>query len=187
MVPERRARGISLAAVALPIGIAYAELAGFPAVAGIYASILPASPTLFSAPPTAGRESRCSRLRHRCCDGGSAGCKRPLPICGCGSHPDVRHRPALYRRRFSWTGGYRRLLVAADPDGLSQRDCTQYHRGAAGDSDGSGRFPKAGSSARLWKLFPVWETLIISRLPLDSVSSCSSASSSTSGLGFLVR
>ena len=34
--------GISLAAVALPIGIAYAELAGFPAVAGIYASILPA-------------------------------------------------------------------------------------------------------------------------------------------------
>jgi high affinity sulfate transporter 1 len=34
--------GISLAAVALPIGIAYAELAGFPAVAGIYSAILPA-------------------------------------------------------------------------------------------------------------------------------------------------
>lgn len=34
--------GISLAAVALPIGIAYAELAGFPPVAGIYSAILPA-------------------------------------------------------------------------------------------------------------------------------------------------
>lgn len=34
--------GISLAAVALPIGIAYAELAGFSPVAGIYSAILPA-------------------------------------------------------------------------------------------------------------------------------------------------
>ncbi len=34
--------GVSLAAVALPIGIAYAQLAGFPPVVGIYSSILPA-------------------------------------------------------------------------------------------------------------------------------------------------
>ncbi|MGH7726153.1 MAG: SulP family inorganic anion transporter [Candidatus Eiseniibacteriota bacterium] len=34
--------GVSLAAVALPIGIAYAQLAGFPPVFGIYSSILPA-------------------------------------------------------------------------------------------------------------------------------------------------
>ena len=34
--------GISLAAVALPIGIAYAELAGFPRWLAPYASILPA-------------------------------------------------------------------------------------------------------------------------------------------------
>jgi high affinity sulfate transporter 1 len=33
--------GLSVAAVALPIGVAYAELAGFPAVVGLYASILP--------------------------------------------------------------------------------------------------------------------------------------------------
>src|SRR5678815_2637079 len=33
--------GVSVAAVALPIGIAYAELAGFPAVVGIYSCILP--------------------------------------------------------------------------------------------------------------------------------------------------
>jgi len=33
--------GLSVAAVALPIGIAYAELAGFPPVIGIYSSILP--------------------------------------------------------------------------------------------------------------------------------------------------
>lgn len=34
--------GLSVAAVALPIGIAYAQLAGFPPVVGIYSSILPA-------------------------------------------------------------------------------------------------------------------------------------------------
>ena len=33
--------GLSVAAVALPVGIAYAQLAGFSAVSGIYASILP--------------------------------------------------------------------------------------------------------------------------------------------------
>src|SRR3954466_8545783 len=33
--------GVSVAAVALPIGIAYAQLAGFPPVVGIYAGILP--------------------------------------------------------------------------------------------------------------------------------------------------
>src|SRR5262252_5650457 len=34
--------GVSIAAVALPIGIAYAQLAGFPPVVGIYSCILPA-------------------------------------------------------------------------------------------------------------------------------------------------
>src|SRR5262245_30812732 len=33
--------GLSIAAVALPIGIAYAQLAGFPPVVGIYSCILP--------------------------------------------------------------------------------------------------------------------------------------------------
>ena len=33
--------GLSVAAVALPVGVAYAELAGFPAVFGLYASIFP--------------------------------------------------------------------------------------------------------------------------------------------------
>ena len=35
------AAGVSVAAVAIPTAIAYAELAGFPAVVGLYASILP--------------------------------------------------------------------------------------------------------------------------------------------------
>jgi hypothetical protein len=35
------AAGLSLAAVAMPIGIAYAQLAGFPPVVGIYSSIFP--------------------------------------------------------------------------------------------------------------------------------------------------
>jgi MFS superfamily sulfate permease-like transporter len=33
--------GLSVAAVALPVAIAYAQLAGFPPVVGLYASILP--------------------------------------------------------------------------------------------------------------------------------------------------
>lgn len=33
--------GLSVAAVAVPVGVAYAELAGFPPVVGLYASILP--------------------------------------------------------------------------------------------------------------------------------------------------
>src|SRR5688572_14862451 len=35
------AAGLSVAAVALPVAIAYAQLAGFPPVVGLYASILP--------------------------------------------------------------------------------------------------------------------------------------------------
>src|SRR5690242_8442277 len=35
------AAGLSVAAVALPVGIAYAALVGVPAVAGIYAAIFP--------------------------------------------------------------------------------------------------------------------------------------------------
>src|SRR4029453_6852991 len=35
------AAGLSVAAVALPTAIAYAQLAGFPPVVGLYASILP--------------------------------------------------------------------------------------------------------------------------------------------------
>ena len=34
--------GVSVAAVALPVGIAYAQLAGLPPVVGIYSSIFPA-------------------------------------------------------------------------------------------------------------------------------------------------
>ena len=35
------AAGLSVAAVALPVGVAYAALVGVPAVAGIYAAIFP--------------------------------------------------------------------------------------------------------------------------------------------------
>ncbi|MGH8527858.1 MAG: SulP family inorganic anion transporter, partial [Gammaproteobacteria bacterium] len=40
-LPSDFIAGLSLAAVALPIGIAYAQLAGFPPVVGIYSCILP--------------------------------------------------------------------------------------------------------------------------------------------------
>jgi len=36
--------GLSVAAVALPVSIAYAQLAGFDPVVGLYSSILPLTP-----------------------------------------------------------------------------------------------------------------------------------------------
>jgi len=40
-LPSDIAAGLSVAAVALPVGIAYADLAGVPAVIGMYAAIFP--------------------------------------------------------------------------------------------------------------------------------------------------
>src|SRR6476469_6362106 len=40
-LPADIVAGLSVAAVALPVGIAYADLAGFPPVVGIYSCILP--------------------------------------------------------------------------------------------------------------------------------------------------
>jgi high affinity sulfate transporter 1 len=40
-LPHDLMAGVSVAAVALPVGVAYAQLAGFPPVVGLYASILP--------------------------------------------------------------------------------------------------------------------------------------------------
>jgi MFS superfamily sulfate permease-like transporter len=39
--PHDLVAGLSVAAVALPVGVAYAELAGFNPVVGLYSSILP--------------------------------------------------------------------------------------------------------------------------------------------------
>ena len=43
-LPKDIAAGLSVAAIALPVGIAYAELAGVPAAIGIYAAIFPLAP-----------------------------------------------------------------------------------------------------------------------------------------------
>ena len=43
-LPKDLAAGLSVAAIALPVGIAYAELAGVPAAVGIYAAIFPLVP-----------------------------------------------------------------------------------------------------------------------------------------------
>ena len=66
-LPYNVAAGLSVAAVALPIAIAYAQLAGFPPVVGLYAAILPlvvyaalgTSPQLSSTPTR--RHARWSR------------------------------------------------------------------------------------------------------------------------------
>lgn len=40
-LPKDLAAGLSVAAIALPVGIAYAELAGVPTVVGMYSAIFP--------------------------------------------------------------------------------------------------------------------------------------------------
>lgn len=44
------AAGLSVAAIALPVGIAYADLTGVPAAIGIYSAIFPLWPMPFSVP-----------------------------------------------------------------------------------------------------------------------------------------
>lgn len=61
-LPHDVVAGLSVAAVALPVGVAYAELAGFNPVIGLYSSILPlAAYALFGS-------SRQYRLFRRNCD-----------------------------------------------------------------------------------------------------------------------
>ena len=48
-LPKDVLSGISVAAIALPVGLAYADLAGVPAVVGIYSAIFPCSPMRCSA------------------------------------------------------------------------------------------------------------------------------------------
>jgi MFS superfamily sulfate permease-like transporter len=40
-LPKDLLSGLSVAAVALPVGLAYADLAGVPAIIGIYSAIFP--------------------------------------------------------------------------------------------------------------------------------------------------
>ena len=64
--PHDLAAGLSVAAIALPVGIAYAQLAGFNPAVGLYASILPPRCVcLVRHLAPAHRRSRCGHLRHR--------------------------------------------------------------------------------------------------------------------------
>ena len=56
------AAGLSVAAVAIPVAIAYAQLAGFPPVVGLYASILPL--VVYAASVTHGNSSSILTRRH---------------------------------------------------------------------------------------------------------------------------
>src|SRR5262245_24819812 len=44
-LPRDLAAGLVLTAVLIPVGMAYAEAAGIPAIYGLYATIFPSSPT----------------------------------------------------------------------------------------------------------------------------------------------
>ena len=59
--------GLSVAAVAIPVGVAYAQLAGFKPVVGLYASILPLGAyALFGTSPQL-IVGRCRHVRHGPC------------------------------------------------------------------------------------------------------------------------
>ncbi len=66
--------GLSVAAVALPVSIAYAELAGLSPAVGLYASIGPLlAYALFGTSPQLMVQSRCSLLRDSRCGCDSLG------------------------------------------------------------------------------------------------------------------
>jgi Sulfate permease family len=61
--PHDLVAGISVAAVALPVAVAYAQLAGFNPVVGLYSSILPLVVYAIFGTAADG-EPRCGDLRH---------------------------------------------------------------------------------------------------------------------------
>ena len=90
------AAGLSVAAIALPVGIAYAELAGVPAAIGIYAAIFPLVPY---AAVGSSRQLILGPDAATCIMVGgqprTAGARRPGTLPGAPAGADVDHRRAL--------------------------------------------------------------------------------------------
>ena len=63
-LPKDLAAGLAVAAVALPVGVAYAQLAGFHPAAGLYSSILPLLAYFLFG--TSRHRSGCGHLRADC-------------------------------------------------------------------------------------------------------------------------
>jgi MFS superfamily sulfate permease-like transporter len=62
-LPHDVAAGLSVAAVALPVGVAYAQLAGFNPAVGLYSSILPLVAYALFGSSRQHRRPRCCNVR----------------------------------------------------------------------------------------------------------------------------
>ena len=154
--------GLTLSALLVPVGMGYAEAAGLPAIAGLYATIgaliayFLVGPSRFSS---SGRTRRCCpwlrrpscplpaaipRARHR-----PRGCPRDhvrAPVPGCRDRPPgLRHRPPvaadpgwLHERNRAHDRG-RPAAEAAGVLGGRQRRRRRRHRARPGDRQRGGR------------------------------------------------
>ena len=149
--------GVSVAAVAVPIAIAYAQLAGVPPVYGLYASLLPllayallgSSRQLIMAPDAA----TCAIVAAIVAPLAGPDPERYVSLSGARDD----HRRPLHR------GGPRaarlphELSVAADPDRLSQRHRDLHHRRPARQAvrvpgrAGGILSPRSRTSSRSWQ------------------------------------
>ena len=113
--------GVSVAAVAVPTAIAYAQLIGFEPIVGLYAAILPlVAYALFGTSRQLDRESRRGHLRHICRHGAAARRRRlrypPVTVHGAGGID----RAGVHRCGDLPTRLPCRLSRKADPGRLSQ-------------------------------------------------------------------
>ena len=112
--------GLAVTAVALPVGIAYAELAGFPPEVGLYSSILPlvayaifgTSRQLIVGPDAATCAVIAAALTPL-----AAGNALRISFGDAG----IADRTDVYRRKFSSLGRARRFLVTAHLGWFSER------------------------------------------------------------------
>ncbi len=121
--------GLSVAAVALPVGIAYAEIARVPAVFGIYSAIFPlfayalfgSSRQLMTGPDAATCIMAASAL------GAIAG-GDPQHYLGLMVVLTAAHRPVLHRRRRRPPRLRRQFSLAAHPRRLPERHRADHPR-----------------------------------------------------------
>ncbi len=149
--------GVSVAAVALPIAIAYSQLAGVPPVYGLYASLLPlVAYALARLVPPVDHRARRRHLRHRRGRRGPAGGpgSGAVPVADGGAGHDRRR--LLHRGRPGAPGISHQFPGPAHPDRLPQRHRHLHHHRPARHAvriparRPPGSFACCGSSSRSW-------------------------------------
>jgi hypothetical protein len=128
--PHDLRAGLTVAAVALPISFANAQIAGFSPVVGLYSFLLPmavyvllgTSRHLIIGPDAATAALVASAIA--ACARQSRAVRDPIR---CAHHDGGNH---LYRRESAPLGGNCRFPLPPDPDWPSARHCHRNHRGS---------------------------------------------------------